>query len=104
MPSPSSDPGYPGTVARFGPVGFAAGALNMLVLELITWFLMPMWVFVPFIVLPIVIVNAGIAYGLTKIRAAAQIGRAMLISCIAAPLSIVLAFAAIVFFSAAGLS
>lgn len=75
-----------------------ACAVNMLVLELITWFLMPMWIFVPFIVLPLVAVNAAIAFGLTRIRAAAQIGRGMLISCIAAPLSIALAFGAIVNF------
>jgi hypothetical protein len=88
LPSPSSD--------RFGRAGFAACALNVLVVELITWFLMPMWVFVPFIVGPIVVVNAAIAYGLTKIQSTAQIGHGMLISCIAAPLSIALAFAAIV--------
>ncbi|MDG4666166.1 hypothetical protein [Mycobacterium sp. 236(2023)] len=83
---------------RFGPASFIACAVNMMVLELITWFLMPMWVFVPFIVGPIVAVNAAIAYGLTKIGSVAQIGRGMLISCIAAPLSIALAFGAIVNF------
>lgn len=102
MPSPSSDPASAGPVVRFGPPALWSALSTCLVLELITWFLMPMWVFVPFIVLPIVIVNAGIAFGLTNIRATAQIGRAMLISCIGAPLSIALAFAAIVFFQAAG--
>ena len=50
---------------------------------------------------PLVAVNAVIAYGLTKIRAAAQIGHGMLISCIAAPLSLALAFGAIIVFGAA---
>lgn len=102
MPSRSSIDGpHAATVARYGPAGFWACVLNMLVLEMITWFLMPMWVFVPFIVLPLVAVNAVIAYGLTKIRAAAQIGHGMLISCIAAPLSLALAFGAIIVFGAA---
>ena len=79
------------TIARYGPAGFAALAVNMLVLEALTWFfLLPAWYMLPVVVLPVVIVNAVVAVGLTKVRGViGQIGRGMLIACASAPLTAV---------------
>ena len=71
-------------------------AANMFVLEFMTWVLIPAWYLVPVVVFPVVIVNALVAYGMTKVRSAtAQVGRGMLIACASAPLT------ALVFFLAA---
>lgn len=101
MPSGSSDhqvepPAAPQAPSwRYGPVAFAATALNVLVLEFLTWVYMLAWYMIPFIVLPIVVVDALIAWGLTRGRGAVgQVGRGMLIGCIAAPLTVLIFTAA----------
>ena len=64
-------------------------AANMFVLEFVTWILMPAWYLLPVIVLPVVILNALVALGLTNARSAiAQVGRGMLIACTSAPLTV----------------
>lgn len=88
MPTSSSDTSA--SVVRYGPASFVALVVNMLVLEFITWLLMPTWYMLPVIVLPVVIVNALIGYALTKRHGVTnQVGRGMLIACISAPLSVV---------------
>ena len=78
-------------LARFGPAGFFAGLLNMLVLEFLAWMFLPVWYVIPVIVLPILVIDALISFGLTRVPGlTAQIGRAMLITCIAAPLTLFL--------------
>ena len=77
---------------RYGPAGFAAAFLNIFVLEVLTWFFMASaWYMLPVVVLPAVITNALVAYGMTKMRGIiAQIGRAMLIACVCSPLTVVI--------------
>jgi hypothetical protein len=78
-------------------------AANMFVLEFMTWVLIPAWYLLPVIVLPVVIVNALVAYGMTKVRSAtAQVGRGMLIACASAPLTAVVFFLAVFVANAVG--
>lgn len=93
MPSLSSDAGVEPTVEnRYGPAGFIAAAVTVTVLELLAWvFLLWAWYLVPAIVLPAVIVDLLIGYGLTRVNGtAAQVGRGMVIGGIAAPLTVLL--------------
>jgi hypothetical protein len=92
MPTGSSDD------ARYGPAGFVAGLLTMLVLEFLTWVLLAVWYVLPVVVLPILIVVGLVAYRLTTARGTvAQIGRGMLIACAAAPLTIAIFIPAYIF-------
>lgn len=76
---------------RFGPAGFAAAVIDVVVLEFLTWTFMLAFYMIPFTVLPAVVVNALIAWGLTRGRGTvAQVGRGMLIGCVAAPLTVLL--------------
>jgi hypothetical protein len=78
-------------------------AANMFALEVVTWILIPAWYLLPVIVLPVVIVNALVAYGMTKVRSAtAQVGRGMLIACVSAPLTASVFFLAVVASKAIG--
>ena len=73
----------------YGPIGFAAALTDILALEFLTWSFLPYWFMLPVSVLPAVIVNAVIAYGLTRGRGAvAQVGRGMLIGGITAPITL----------------
>lgn len=93
MPSLSSDAGVEPTVEnRYGPAGFIAAAVTVTVLELLAWvFLLWAWYLVPAIVLPAVIVDLLIGYGLTRVNGTAgQVGRGMVIGGIAAPLTVLL--------------
>ena len=84
MPSGFSDD----HAASYGPIGFAAALIDILVLEFLTWFFLPYWFMLPVTVLPAVIVNAVVAYGLTRGRGTvAQVGRGMLIGGITAPIT-----------------
>ncbi len=74
---------------RYGAAGFAAALVNILALEFLTWIFIVYWYMLPVIVLPAVIVDALIGYGLTRGHGSvAQIGRGMLIGCLAAPLTV----------------
>jgi hypothetical protein len=86
MPSTYSDK----VAGTYGPTGFVAAFLNIFVLEVFTWFFMVLaWYLLPVVVLPAVIINALVAYGLTKVRGTtAQIGRGMLIGCACSPLTV----------------
>lgn len=78
-----------GTANRYGPAGFTAAVVNILALEYLTWTFMLAWYMIPLTVLPAVIVDALIAWGLTRGRGTvAQVGRGMLIGCMSAPLSV----------------
>jgi len=72
--------------------GFVAMAVNVLVLELLTWVLMlTAWFFLPLIALPVIIVDVLVAWALTRRGGiAAQIGRGMAIGCLAPVLTMVL--------------
>jgi hypothetical protein len=90
MPSGSSD-----ATGLYGPVTFAAAAVNVLVLDFVTWVWMLAWYMLPVVVLPVVVVDALIAWGLTRGRGpVVQVGRGMLIGCLVAPLTVVIFTAA----------
>src|ERR1700759_4786432 len=101
MPSGSSDHQIePGAAPEapadhYGPAAFVATALNVLVLDFVTWVYMLAWYMIPVVVLPVVVVDALIAWGLTRGRGAVgQGGHGMLIGCLAAPLTLVIFTAA----------
>jgi hypothetical protein len=74
---------------RYGRTGFAAAFINVLLLEFLTAVLILSWYMLLFILLPVLIVYALLACGLTRgRRAVAQVGRGMLMGCISAPLTI----------------
>ena len=109
MPSGSSDhriapaAAPPAATDRYGPVGFAATAINVLMLGFLTWVFMLAWYMIPIVVLPVVVVDALIGWGLTRGRGAVgQVGRGMLIGCLVAPLTVVIFIAAFVIAHAIG--
>ena len=77
---------------RCGLASFAAVAINTLVLEFVTWVLMvTAWYFLPVIALPALVVDALVAYGLTRGRGTVcQVGRGMAIGCIVPLLTMVI--------------
>ena len=80
---------------RYGPVAFVAAAANVLVLDFLTWVYMLAWYMIPIVVLPVVIVDALVGWGLKRGRGAVgQVGRGMLIGCLVAPLTVVIFTAA----------
>lgn len=111
MPSGSSenqlDPTAQQHVAvggRYGRAGFAAAVVNILLLEFLTWVFLLAWYMIPVIVLPAVIIDALVAYGLTRGRGTvAQVGRGMLIGCISAPLTVLILIPAFIIAKSAGL-
>jgi len=92
-----------GAVNRYGAAGFAAACINMFVLEFITWVLMPWFIFVPYVLVPVVAFDALVSGVLISFSGrVAQIGRGMLIACISAPLTWCLAVATIIVAHAVG--
>lgn len=76
----------------YSATGFAALALNVLALEILTWVTMvTAWFLLPIVVLPILVVDALAAWALTRRGgAAAQVGRGMLIGCLAPVLTVLI--------------
>ncbi len=77
---------------RYSAAGFVALTVNVLALEFLTWVLMvTAWFFLPIIAAPVLIVDALIAWALTRRGGtAAQIGRGMLIGCLAPVLTVLI--------------
>jgi hypothetical protein len=67
-------------------------AVNMLALEFLTWVLMvTAWFFLPIIAAPVLIADALIGWALTRRGdTAAQIGRGLLIGCLAPLLTVLI--------------
>lgn len=73
-----------------GPVAFAAALVNIVIVELAVWVVLP-WLALAFYVLPLLVIDLGVALVLKSRRgASAQVGRGMLIGLLAAPISLVL--------------
>lgn len=73
----------------YGPRGFAAALMNILVIEFIAWALMP-WVYLIFFLAPLLILDFAVSVFLATRRGTlCEIGRGMLIGCIAGPTSLV---------------
>jgi hypothetical protein len=77
---------------KYGRAGFAAAFANILFLEFLTWVILVLaWYMLPVIVLPAVIIDGVVAYGLSRgPGSVARVGRGMLIGCAAAPLTVLL--------------
>lgn len=79
----------PADLARYGPVSVIGAGTTVLVLELITW-VFAAWLLFALVVLPIVfVVVLGLSAALARAKGrVGQVGRGMMIGCIAAPLSL----------------
>lgn len=77
---------------RYSPAGFAALALNILALEFVTWVLMATaWFLLPIVALPVLVIDALGAWALSRRGGtAAQVGRGMLIGCLAPVLTVLI--------------
>jgi hypothetical protein len=90
------------SMARYGPVGFAAAMVNILVLEFDTWLFLP-WLTLAFFALPLLLVDLAVSAVLARCAGKlGQAGRGMLIGCLSAPLSLVIFIPAIVIAHAIG--
>jgi hypothetical protein len=78
---------------NYGPAGFGAAVANILVLEFLAFiYLTWAWYLIPFLVLPIIALDALVAFALTRRGGkVAQIGHGMLIGCLAPLVTLVLA-------------
>jgi hypothetical protein len=76
-------------VSHYGPLGFAAALVNILVIEFVTWLLLP-WFYLAIFLIPVLLLDLGLSALLAarqgKLR---EIGRAMMIGCIAGPAAFV---------------
>ncbi|MBB3750611.1 hypothetical protein FHT44_003106 [Mycolicibacterium sp. BK634] len=70
---------------RYSAAGFAALTLNVLGLEFLVWVVMvTAWFLLPIVALPALVIDALTAWALTRRGGtAAQVGRGMLIGCLA---------------------
>jgi hypothetical protein len=93
--SPSAD--------LYGPLGFGAVLVNILVIEFITWVLLP-WFYLVLFVVPVLLLDVGIsAFLATRSGKVREIGRGMLIGCIAGPAALVFFIPLYLLVQAAGL-
>ena len=84
------------STTRYGPVGFAAAMVNILVLEIVAWVFIP-WLVLAIFALPAILLDLAVSTMLTKCAGKlGQAGRGMLIGCISAPLSLVIFIPAII--------
>jgi hypothetical protein len=88
---------------RYGPLGFAAALVNILVVEFVTWVLLP-WFYLAVFVVPLLLLDVALSALLAtrhgKIR---EIGRGMLIGCIAGPAALIFFIPLYLLVQAAGL-
>ncbi|MDX6245128.1 MAG: hypothetical protein QOE76_2851 [Frankiales bacterium] len=74
---------------RYGPVGFAAALVNILVVEFVTWVLLP-WFYLAVFVVPLLLLDVALSAFLASRRGKTrEIGRGMLIGCIAGPAALI---------------
>lgn len=90
------------SIDRSGPVGFAAAMVNILVIELAMWAVLP-WFYIAVFVIPLLLLDVAISVFLRgRPGTLGEIGRGMLIGCIAGPAA--LAFFIPLYFLAAASS
>ena len=76
-------------VSQYGPLGFAAALVNILVIEFVTWVLLPWFYLVVFLV-PLLLLDFALsAFLATRQGKLREIGRGMMIGCIAGPAALV---------------
>lgn len=70
---------------RYGLLGFAAALVNILIIEFITWVLLP-WVFLVVFLIPFLLLDLALsAFLKARQGKLSEIGRGMMIGCISAP-------------------
>ena len=73
----------------YGPVGFAAALVNILVIEFVAWTLLP-WFYLAIFLVPVLLLDLGISALLAARRGRLrEVGRGMMIGCIAGPAALV---------------
>jgi len=88
---------------RYGPLGFGAALVNILVIEFVTWVLLP-WFYLAVFVVPVLLIDVGLsAFLATRRGKIREIGRGMLIGCIAGPAALVFFIPLFLLAQAAGL-
>lgn len=76
-------------LGRYGIWGFIAAAVNTLFLEFATWMLAPWLIYALLILPPLFLIDLAISALVARFGGlAGQIGRGLMIGCIAAPLSL----------------
>jgi hypothetical protein len=91
------------SVGRYGPLGFTAAMVNILVIEFVTMALLP-WVYLALLLVPLLLIDVGIsAFLLTRQGKLGQIGRGMLIGCIAGPAALLFFIPSLLLAQAVGL-
>jgi hypothetical protein len=88
---------------RSGALGFAAALVNILVAEFVTWVLLP-WFYLAVFVVPLLLLDVALsAFLATRRGEIREIGRGMLIGCIAAPAALIFFIPLYLLIQAAGL-
>lgn len=73
------------TARRYGPLGFAAALVNILIIEFVTWVLLP-WVFLVVFLIPFLLLALALsAFLKSRQGKPSEIGRGMMIGCISGP-------------------
>jgi hypothetical protein len=76
-------------VRHYGPLGFAAALTNILVIEFVTWMLLP-WFYLAVFLIPVLLVDLGVsAFLASRHGRLREIGRGMIIGCIAGPAALI---------------
>lgn len=76
-------------VGRYGPLGFAAALVNILVIEFVTWVLLP-WFYLAVFLVPLLLLDLALSTFLaTRQGKLREIGRGMMIGCIAGPAALI---------------
>lgn len=77
------------TTGRYGPLGFAAALVNILIIEFITWVLLP-WVSLLIFLIPFLLLDLGLsAFLKSRQGKLSEIGWGMMVGCISAPVAAV---------------
>ena len=84
-----NEPKLPRTVGHYGPLGFAAALANILAIEFVTWMLLP-WFYLAIFLIPVLLLDLGVSALLaTRHGKLREIGRGMMIGCIAGPAALI---------------
>ncbi len=74
---------------KYGPAGLIAAMVNILFIELVVWLLLP-WFYLAVFLVPLLIIDAGASALLARrTGVVGQVGRGLLIGCMAGPAAVV---------------
>jgi hypothetical protein len=77
------------SVGRYGPLGFAAALVNILIIEFVAWVLLP-WFYLAVFLVPVLLLDFALAAILaTRQGKWREVGRGMMIGCISGPAALV---------------